>query len=186
MSSKRVESQDMVIARTGIRSGEWIVGATKATLNTMMQVVFEEGVIYPPDRSFVATMSDLDIRDKLNNFEFFKHKTFDERRQWLSQCASDDLYYLNDIPNVKIRLCSVGGDKIMSDEHPNLYDDLMDGELHALDEFFLRIPGGEKTRRTSLTVVGGRHSLSFRGSLWKLKPAILHVSPDIKCPLIGH
>lgn len=186
MANKRVESREMVIAKTGIRSGEWIMGATKATLNTVMQIVFNDSLItmYPPDNSYVADMSDLDIRDKLNNIEFFKNKTFDERKQWLEQHGSDNFYYLNDIPNVMIRLCSVGGDKIISLENPNLYDDLMDGELHSLDEFFLRIPGGEKTRRTELSVIGGRHSLSLRGSQWKLKPVSLYKTPDVVFSLV--
>ncbi len=185
---KKIESQDMVIARTGIRSGEWITGITKATLNTTMQVYFPEGVVYPPHTPYVESMIDVDYRDKLNNLSFFKDKSPAERKNWLMSHASDDLFYLNDIPGVKIRLFSVGGEKIVDDENPNLYDDLMDGELHTLDEFFQRIPGGEKTRLNQgveQLVVGGRHSLSFRGSLWKVKPDSLDLKPDMYCQLIG-
>lgn len=187
-AEKRVESQDMVIARTGIRSGEWITGITKATMNTTMQVFFPEGVIYPPHTPYVESMIDLDYRDKLNNLAFFKDMSFAERKAWLASHVSDDFFYLNDIPGVKIRLFSVGGEKIVDDENPNLYDDLMDGELHGLDEFFERIPGGEKTRVNQgekQVVVGGRHSLSFRGSLWKVKPESLNLVPDMYCQLIG-
>ena len=184
----KIESQDMVIARTGIRSGEWITGITKATLNTTMQVFFPEGVVYPPHTPYVESMTDLDFRDKLNNLAHFRDMSFADRKSWLMSHADEDHFYLNDVPGVKIRLFSVGGEKIVSDENPNLYDDLMDGELHTLADFFQRIPGGEKTRLNQgeeQLVVGGRHSLSFRGSLWKVKPVSLDLKPDIYCQLIG-
>jgi len=191
-------TNEMCILRTGIRSGEWIVGCTKATLNTCMQVFFPPDVIYHPSEQYVNATEHTEYRDKFNNFEFFAQMTTEER---INYCKSNvkpsapeyqnNNGYLNDIPGVKIRLFSVGGDSIIDNENFNLYDELMDGELHLLEDFYKLIPGGSKVKYDDMSetplgnVVGSRHSLAFRGSIWKLKPMRAEQETNFYLTLIG-
>ncbi len=191
-------SNEMCILRTGIRSGEWIVGCTKATLNTRMQVFFPEGVMYHPSEQYVNATEYIEYRDKFNNFDFFAPMSAEER---MNYCKSNvdpkapeyqgNNGYLNDIPGVKIKLFSVGGDSIIDNENVNLYDELMDGELHLLEDFYKLIPGGGKVKYENTSdapagnVVGARHSLAFRGSIWKLKPMRAEQETNFYLSVVG-
>ena len=177
----KLETFEMCINNTGIRSGEWITGM-RAANNTTMQVFFPDGNEYHPHGNYVESMSELDLRDKMNNIPFFASmSTQDRKRHLLSRIdtfapehSQANNGYLSEIPGVMIRLVSIGGDFIKDGVEGHIYNHLMDGELHPLSELYHLVPGGEKTRllqqnEDSPRHANKKHTLIFRGSLWKLK-----------------
>lgn len=186
----------MCINHTGIRSGEWITGI-RAASNTTMQVFFPDGNEYHPHGSYVESMSELDLRDKLNNIPFFASMSTEDRKRHLfshvdtfaPEHSQANNGYLSEIPGVMIRLVSIGGDFI-KDGGGHIYNHLMNGELHPLSELYHLVPGGEKTRLLQQNEdsphhhANKKHTLIFRGSLWKIKTAPPRQTPEVTFPLI--
>jgi hypothetical protein len=189
---KLAGENDMVIPQTGVRSGETIVGASPATRGTVMQVFFPDGVMYPPNKAYVEAMAPEFFRDRFNNVAFFEKMSASERREYclahMDASPKEDRFYLEDIPGTEIVLLAVGGDKIVDPHNPEAYSELMDGQRHSIIEFLKRIPAGGKTQYEDVVSggmkAGARHSLSLRGSVWKLKPTRLMKDPAHFCVLV--
>ena len=189
-------SKEMCILRTGVRDGEFIIGLTKATKNTVMQVFFPEGKMYHPSKMYVEATTDIDFRDKFNNIKFFADQTLEQRKHYISshidenapEHTSSHMGMLNDIPGVEIILYSVGGESIIDDERPNLYDDLI-GERISVNDFYARIPGGGKTKYEEVAETESnfarRHSLALRGDIWKVQTTKSNLPTTYYLDLIG-
>lgn len=178
--SFRIENPSFNICFSGLRSGERIEGITEANRNTMLEVFFPPGVMFAPIRGYVEAIDPITgFRDLFNEIAFFSSMSEEDRKSWLQEKAkSDSSGYLNDIAGVEIILWSVGGKAIIDQENPNLYDDII-GKRVPLLEFYRLIPGGVKVKAVMDTEIGGRHSLSLRGCIWRVQPPRrIEASPD--------
>lgn len=150
----------------GIRDGEVITAAPKAKQckGTTMKIRGN----FPPIKSFMESLSDEDIRDKLNNYEFFAKKSKLERIDWLKNNCVEKEIYLEDIDDLYVKFVSIGGDFIMKNLSADTIRTLLAGNpdndgywlLQDVYNLFPRKPGSR----------AARHTLVFRPSNWDVIP----------------
>ena len=162
---KKRETTEMCIMCTGLRSGEFVEGLGNA-LGTTMQVFFTSPFMYIPSKTYVGELSDVDYGDRFSLFPFFAGMSVADRKaavaKSLARGDSLNLTFRNEMLNAddgtEIILYSVGGEKIVDPDKPDLYDDLMDGTRHKISDFYDLIPRGPKSG-----------SLVMHGHYWKLQ-----------------
>lgn len=97
------------IFTTGVRSGETIRGAgssQKQSKDCVMQVRGE----YPPSQLALSKLDATTLRDGFNRFAFFGNMSVEERRNWLQEHATSDKdLYMEDVPDLHVRLIKLGG-----------------------------------------------------------------------------
>ena len=106
------------INNIGIRDGEMITSSESGKQNkdSILQIFG----YYPPSREWVNKLDDTVIRDRLNNYNFFKNLTFSERKLYLEEISIDDNdLYLEDVDNIYCKVIQLKGPfftKIFSSE----------------------------------------------------------------------
>jgi Type III restriction enzyme, res subunit len=157
---------DLRIGQTGIRSGEFIAGAPRATQSKGIVIQIDGN--YPTDVSWVDKLSTTDINDKLNLIPFFAPMSSLQRKEWLY--ANSDVrkdLYIEDT-DVRLKFIKIDGNNFFtktlnSDQIAQLLRDnpnTSDGFYPVRDVYnmFPRKPGS-KARK---------HTLIFRPSNWSL------------------
>ncbi|MCJ7636211.1 MAG: hypothetical protein MUO21_01840, partial [Nitrososphaeraceae archaeon] len=154
------------ISETGIRSGEIIVGAptSKQCRGTIMIV---RG-FYPPLKLSIDNLSSETIRDKFNNYEFFRSLSQVDRLTWLNDNAhSNPDLYIDDVSGLYIKFLNISGDFMLKALTQEQITMLLLGNPNDPDGFWLlsdvynifpRKPNS-KARR---------HTLIFRPNNWCL------------------
>ena len=160
------------IFSTGIRDREWIISPNEAkqSAGTLMQVHLPPGIIYPPSKSGVANLSDLQIRDSLNQYSFFQGKTPIERKNWLDSNSTPNAdLYLEDVPGLAVKFSRISGKFMLETLTSEQINTLLAGNpndpegwwpIVQVYSMFPRKPGS-RARRTTLV---------FRPNNWNLKP----------------
>lgn len=161
------------ISHTGVRSGEYITCSPSGTQcrDTILQIRLKDQLVaYPPSEPWIKHLTDTDIRDVFNKFNFFKNINSSERMEWLmnNSTTNDDLY-LDSIPDLEVKIIALGGDfvKVIPKE---TVDILIAGNPDDEDGYWLLqllynlIPA--KKAGTKAT----HHTLIFRPNNWTLLP----------------
>jgi hypothetical protein len=154
------------ISQTGVRTGEFITCAPgqKQCQGTVIQLRGE----YPPSAPWIVQLSPEQIRDRFNNYRFFRRLTVEQRIQWLNTHAvpNEDLY-MEDVPGLYIKFVKIGGTFIMKALTQDQINMLLAGNPNDPEGYWLltdvynlfpRKPGSRAKK----------HTLIFRPSNWAL------------------
>ena len=156
------------IYSTGIRSGEYIIGAPgqKQVSGTVIQIRGS----YPPSKLGVSELDDVVIRDIFNLLPFFSNKTYEQRRVWLESNAIENKdLYMEDVPGLELRFVKISGQFFLKSLSQEQLDLLLRGNpsdpqgywpIRTVYDMFPKKPGS-KARK---------HTLIFRPNNWSLQP----------------
>ena len=157
----------LVISYTGVRSGEYIVGAdhSKQCKGSLMQI---RGT-YPPSKHWVSQLSPVQLRDQLTNYGFFRSKTSEQRLSWLldNGTTNEDLY-LEDIPDLHVKIIRFEGEFIVNSLSEEQINQLIAGNPDDPDGFwpirevFDMFPRNPRSKAK-------KHTLVFRPNNWALQ-----------------
>ena len=154
------------ISQTGIRNGEYIIGANSAKqcAGSILQIFGT----YPPAREWVQQLTSLQIRDEFNNYKFFKGMSAEERSRYLHSQAIERDPYLEDVEGLMVRVIELKG-KFMTEmltteqissfiagnpQHPE--------GLWPIRTLFNAFPKDPRSRSK-------KHTLVFRPNNWTLR-----------------
>src|SRR5579864_6114839 len=112
----------------GVRNNDILQGCDKHSENTIIQVrtINPNGIVYAPVREYISEpyLSDLTIRDGLNNYPFFKDLTFEQRKAWIHQNAVEKYVFLNQVPGVYVKFINLNLNEIKGkNKYPLLTDE---------------------------------------------------------------
>ncbi len=164
------------IYQIGVQKGDFIIGVGKQNNGTILEVGGEEdGLVYPPSLSGIATLSKTDISHKMRVIEFFSDMSAIERLEWLTENATDneDLY-LSDVGfsnknkkgnfpetemnEIQLRIVKLGGSFML--EH---YSEISHDEWFTAKEFEDIVPLKPGSRGLK-----GHSTLILRPGAWCL------------------
>jgi hypothetical protein len=163
---------ELTISFTGVRSGEYICGSPKS-LQCKGSILQIKG-FYKPSREFVSTLDEIQIRDKFNNFKFFKRLNVEERIRHLTQNLSEvNDQYLEDVSGLMVKVIRLEGKYVIASLTKEQIDELIAGNPEDKDGYwpiqtlYHLFPKNPRSKGKGFR---GKHSLVFRPRNWVLQP----------------
>lgn len=162
------------ISSIGVRNYDFIKGIGKASEGTVMQLKTNNtsGLVYPPAKKYVDELTDLEIRDGLNQFKFFKDMSPQDRKQWLlSNAVDNDSLFINQVPGVFVKFNQVNLNEVKGKNRiplltPEQIQLLMSPNPQEPEGYWPMDYVYSLLRKSAKSKGGPRDNMVFRGGNW--------------------
>lgn len=147
------------ISYTGVRVGERIGARPGAKQN--QGSILEVLTPISPIRGDIEALTETDVRDRFNTIPFFAPMTLSERWNWLLSNMVNTDGYLEDVPDLQVRVIQLSGKYFQESLTAEQINDLVNRPSILLRQLYDMLPRkpGSKARR---------HTLVFRPDNWIL------------------